>query len=218
MTIALTAQVRTAKGKSGAGRVRAAGQCPAVIYGPGSDPVPVQVDPKVFLKILSSAGENALLDINVVDADQKPLETKKAIVREIQYNPLKPLPTHVDFYLVSLDRAIEVKVPLVLRGVPNAVSTKIGTLNQQVHELHVECLPHLIPGKIEADVAALEIGDSLHVRDLAMPEGVTILDAADITIASVTAVHAEAETAVAPQLETAEPEVIRERKPAEGAE
>lgn len=216
MTIALSAQIRAAKGKSGAKKIRAAGQCPAVIYGPGSGPVAVQVDPKVFLKILASAGENALIDIGVVDQDRQPVETKKVIVREIQYDPLRPLPTHVDFYTVSLDRVIEVRVPLELRGAPAPVTAKIGTLNQQVHEVRVECLPHLIPAKITADVAALGIGDSLHVRDLAVPEGVTILDNADLTVASVTAVQAEVETAVAPQLETAEPEVIRERKPAEG--
>jgi large subunit ribosomal protein L25 len=211
MTIALTAQVRTGSGKSSARKIRNAGQCPAVLYGPAVEPLPVQVDPKIFLKILSASGENALIDLSVVDADQKPVETKKVIVREIQYNPFKVLPTHVDFYLVSLDRAIEVSVPIELQGVPAAVTQKIGTLNQQVHELTVECLPDRIPARIVADVSGLALGHSIHVRDLPIPEGVTVVDAPEVTVASVTGIHAEAEVA-APQTESAEPEVIRERK------
>jgi large subunit ribosomal protein L25 len=214
MSVALTAQIRTARGKGGAGRIRAAGQCPAVVYGPGAEPLAVQVDPKAFLKLLHAAGENVLIDLNLLDAAAQPVETRKVIVREVQYDPLRPLPEHVDFYVVNLERAIEVRVPIELVGTPEGVATKAATLTQHVHELNVSCLPTQIPAKITADVSGLAIGQGLHVGDLKVPAGVSVLDQPELTVAGVAAIHAETETAVAPQLETAEPEVIRERKPA----
>ena len=208
-SVALTAEIRVEKGKSGVNKVRARGLCPAVVYGPGTEAVPVSVDPKVFLKLVSTAGENTLIDLSVKGIDG----VKKVIVREVQYNPLEHLPIHVDFYLVSLDRAIEVRVPLELVGTPAPVAQKAGMLTQAVHELHVECLPTAIPTSITADVSGLQLGGSLHVRDLVVPAGVTILDSPDQTVAAVAGLQAETEAAPAPA-ETVEPEVIRERKPA----
>jgi large subunit ribosomal protein L25 len=208
-SVALTAEIRAEKGKSGVNKVRARGLCPAVVYGPGTEAVPVSVDPKVFLKLVSTAGENTLIDLSVKGIDG----IRKVIVREVQYNPLEHLPIHVDFYLVSLDRAIEVRVPLELVGTPAPVAQKAGMLTQAVHELHVECLPTAIPTSITADVSGLQLGGSLHVRDLVVPAGVTILDSPDQTVAAVAGLQAETEVAPAPA-ETAEPEVIRERKPA----
>jgi large subunit ribosomal protein L25 len=208
-SVALAAEIREERGKTGVNKVRARGLCPAVVYGPGTDAVPVSVDPKVFLKLVSTAGENTLIDLSVKGVDG----VKKVIVREVQYSPLKHLPIHVDFYTVSLDRAIEVRVPLELVGTPAPVAQKAGTLTQAVHELHVECLPTAIPASITADVSGLQIGGSLHVRDLVAPAGVTILDSPDQTVAAVPGLQAETAVAAAPA-ETAEPEVIRERKPA----
>lgn len=210
----LSARVRTDRGKNAMKRIRAAGACPGVVYGPGSEPVAVQVDPRAFLKVLHASGENVLIDLSLTDEADAPVGTRTVIVREIQYDPLQPLPAHIDFYLVSLDRVIAVKVPLELSGVPEAVATKAATLSQHLHELHVECLPAQIPARITADVSGLKVGEAVHVRDLPIPQGVTVLDAADLTVATVAPIHAEVEAAAAPQLETAEPEVIRERKPA----
>jgi large subunit ribosomal protein L25 len=209
-SVALAAEVRAEKGKTGVNKVRARGLCPAVVYGPGAESVAVAVDPKAFLKLVATAGENALIDLNVPGHGA----VQKVIVREIQYDPLKPLPIHVDFYVVSLDRLIEVRVPLELVGVPVPVAQKAGMLTQAVHELHVECLPTAIPASISLDVSGLTIGGALHVSDLTVPAGVTILDSPDQTVAAVAALQEEAAVVAAPA-ETAEPEVIRERKPAE---
>ena len=208
-SVALAAELRSETGKSGVNKVRARGLCPAVVYGPGAETLQVSVDPKTFLKLVATAGENALIDLSIKDGG----EARKVIVREVQYDPLKPMPIHVDFYLVSLDRAIEVRVPLELVGTPVPVAQKSGMLTQAMHELHVECLPGSIPASIKVDVSALGLGGSLHVRDLAIPAGVTVLDAPEHTVAAVAGLQAE--TAAAPATETAEPEVIRERKPAE---
>jgi large subunit ribosomal protein L25 len=181
-----------------------------VVYGPGTEPLRVSIDPKVFLKLVSTAGENALIDLNV----QGVAGAKKVIVREIQYKPLKQMPIHVDFYQVNLERTVEIKVALELVGTPVAVAQKSGTLTQAVHELRVECLPTAIPASITADVSGLVLGHSLHVRDLVVPAGVTILDSPDQTVAAVAALAAETAAVAAPAA-VAEPEVIRERKPAE---
>jgi large subunit ribosomal protein L25 len=210
-SVALAAELRNETGKSGVNKVRARGLCPAVVYGPGAEPLQVSVDPKSFLKLVAKAGENALIDLTVKDGG----EARKVIVREVQYDPLKPMPIHVDFYLVSLDRAIEVRVPIELVGTPVPVAQKSGTLTQNLHELNVECLPSAIPSSIKVDVSGLTLGASLHVSDLAVPAGVTVLDAPEQTVAAVAGLQAEVEAVAAPQLETAEPEVIRERKPAE---
>lgn len=209
-SVALAAEIRNERGTSGVNKVRARGLCPAVVYGPGTDPVSLAIDPKVFLKLVHTAGENALIDLTL--GGDAPV--KKVIVREIQYDPLKPMPIHVDFYLVNLDRAIEVRVPLELVGIPVPVAQKAGMLTQAMHELNVECLPTAIPASIKVDVSALGLGDSLHVRDLAVPAGVTVLDAPEQTVAAVAGLQAEAEVAPAAAT-TAEPEVIRERKSAE---
>lgn len=207
-SVALAAENRTEKGKTGVNKVRARGLCPAVVYGPGTEPLHVSIDPKVFLKLVSTAGENALIDLAITGGEG----AKKVIVRDIQYKPLKHMPIHVDFYLVNLERTLEIKVPLELTGTPVAVAQKAGTLTQAVHELHVECLPDAIPASITADVSGLVLGHSLHVSDLVVPAGVTILDSPDQTVAAV--VGLQAETVAAPAAEAAEPEVIRERKPA----
>jgi len=186
-SVALAGEIRTEKGKTGVNKVRARGLCPAVVYGPGAEPLAVSVDPKVFLKLVSTAGENALIDLSVTGGG----EMRKVIVREVQYHPLKALPIHVDFYVVSLDRLIEVRVPLELVGTPAPVAQKAGTLTQAVHELHVECLPSAIPASIKVDVSGLAIGGAVHVRDLTVPEGVTILDAPEQTVAAVAALQAE---------------------------
>ena len=212
-SVALAAENRTEMGKTGVNKVRARGLCPAVVYGPGTEPLHVSVDPKVFLKLVSTAGENALIDLAITGVEG----AKKVIVRDIQYKPLKQLPIHVDFYLVNLDRTIEIKVPLELIGTPAAVAQKAGTLTQAVHELHVECLPTAIPASITADVSGLALGHALHVRDLVLPAGVTVLDSPDQTVAAVAGLAAEV-APVAAAAEVAEPEVIRERKPADEKE
>jgi large subunit ribosomal protein L25 len=211
-TVALAAEIRTETGKSGVSKLRARGLCPAVVYGPGAAPLSVSVDPKVFHKLVATAGENALFDLALPgDAG-----VKKVIVREVQYDPFKPLPIHVDFYLVSLDRAVEVNVPLEFVGTPVPVAQKIGTMTQAMHEVRVECLPTAIPASIRVDVSGLGIGAALHVRDLALPEGVALVDSPDMTVVAVAGLMAE--EAAAPAAEAAEPEVIRERKPAEEKE
>lgn len=215
-SIVLTAQERTSTGKGGARKLRAEGFCPAVVYGPGVDAKPLQVDPRALQKLLHSAGENALIDLSVSGAGGES-STLKVIVREMTFPPLGDIPEHVDFYHVSLDRSLSVSVAVELTGVSEVVETKAGTLSQLVHELSVECLPTDIPESIKVDISSIKLGHSLHVSDLDVPAGVTITDSPDLPIVSLNAIREEEEEAeVAPELESAEPELVK--APKEGEE
>lgn len=202
-------------GKGGARKVRAAGHCPAVLYGRGVEPRALQVDPKSLEKLMSSAsGENTLIDLQITVAENKPAETTKVIIRDIQYRPLGDLPSHIDFYQVSLDRAITMTVPLDLVGTPLAVERKEGNLSQQLYELNIECLPGNIPSNIEVDISHLEVGQSVHVSDLPSLSGVTVIDSPGLSIASVKAMKEEVveEEEAVDELEAGEPEVIGAEK------
>lgn len=212
----LTAQERSGSGKGAARKIRAAGACPAVLYGPGTEPRLLTVDPKEFMKLLSSAGESSLIDLEVTGIGDKAAPSEKVIIRDLQYPPMGDLPSHVDFYRVSLDRSITITVPLEVTGTCEALENKAGTLSQQTHQLSVECLPTNIPSNIEVDISGLEVGGSLHVRDLVLPEGVTSPDNPDLAIVSINVmkeeeVVEEVEEA-APELESTEPEVIGQDK------
>jgi large subunit ribosomal protein L25 len=206
-------------GKGGARKVRAAGQCPAVLYGRGIEPRPLQVDPKSLEKLISVSGENTLIDLQITAAEKKQAETTKVIIRDLQYTPLGDLPSHIDFYQVSLDRAVTMTVPIELVGSPPVVERKEGTLSQQLYELNIECLPGDIPPKIEVDISALEVGQNIHVSDLVSLRGVTVIDSPGVSIATVSAVkEVEEEEEIAPELEAAEPEVIGAEKTEEEEE
>ena len=147
----LKAELRTATGKGASRKIRAGGGCPAVIYGRGSEARSLQVDPKELDHLLQSGGENALIDLEIGGGTGGSPETVKVIIRELHFSPTGNAPDHVDFYQVALDRKITIPVTIELIGTCEAVSSKRGTLSQQLHEVTVECLPGSIPEKIEAD-------------------------------------------------------------------
>jgi large subunit ribosomal protein L25 len=157
----------------------------------------------------------------VTGIGDKSSATEKVIIRDLQYPPMGDLPSHVDFYRVSLDRAISITVPLEVTGTCEDLENKAGTLSQQTHQLSVECLPTNIPSKIKVDISELVVGGSLHVRDLEFPEGVTSTDNPDLAIVSINAMKEEVVEEVeeaAPELESAEPEVIGQDKDEEKPE
>lgn len=207
-TFTLTAEERIKTGKGGARKVRAEGQCPAVIYGPGSDARNIKVDPKALLKLLQSGGESSLIDLRIT-ADGKEKESLKVIIRDVSYPPIGDRPEHIDFYSVSLDKTITMSVPITLTGECPAVTRKEGTLNQMAYEISIECLPMDIPENIELDISDLQLGHVLHVSDLQLAEAVKITDSPDTPLVALNVVReVEEEEEVEPELEAAEPEVI----------
>src|SRR5712671_8166010 len=213
--VSLAASPRSATGKGAARQARFRGRVPAVIYGHGRDTLPLEVDAKALEKALTGIEpESTLIDLTV---DGK---KARALIREIQRHPLRPDIIHVDFYEIHATEKVKLKVPVHLVGNPDGVRNAGGVLDQVTREVEIEVLPENIPDRVELDVSALKIGDSLHVRDLSIPNAV-ILTGADLTIATVVPPRAEevaAPTAEA-ATEVAEPELIRKvREDEEGAE
>jgi len=211
----VAAESRTEKGKNANRRLRASGRIPGIVYSGGKEAVSVAVSPKEIGNILRSAsGENTLFDLELEG------QRRKVIVKDYQREPIAGRLLHADFFEVALDKAIEVKVPVELVGIPVGVKTQGGMLDFVTRELEVSSLPLDIPERIVFDVAALEIGRYVRVSDLATSDKYQILTDADLVIAHVTAPRGEETPAAeaAPAEGGSEPEVIKKGKePGEAA-
>ncbi len=207
-TVALAAQSRTETGKGVARSLRRQALIPAVFYGPEVDPIPLILQSRELEKLITTgAGENILIDLNIEDG--KSTQSHRAMIKEIQVDPVKQNILHVDLYAISMDKKISVEVPITLTGTAIGVSDEGGILQQVSRTLEVSCLPDRIPEAFELEVTALAIGDSLHVSDLEIPEGVDVLAEDELTVASV----------VPPtKVEEIEPEVLEEEEEGEEVE
>jgi large subunit ribosomal protein L25 len=217
-TVDLKGVVRTAVGKEEAKRLRRALRIPGIVYGGSQGPLPVVVNPQELLSVLG-AGENVLINLSLGEAGGTTART--VILKELQMDPVKGRPLHVDFLEVSMERKVRVEVPLVLAGEPVGVKSKGGILEQPLRQLFVECLPLNIPERITVEVSGLDIGNAIHVRDLTVGEGVRILEDSGRVVASVVAPAAE-EVAAPVEEKPAEPEVVgkkeKEKEEAEAEE
>jgi large subunit ribosomal protein L25 len=211
----LTIQRREGTGKQLAKRLRRQGVVPGIVYG-GPTTEPVTVDPKAVLKMIAGhAGTTQLLTLKM-EGDGS---SRLAIIRAMQFDPVTERLLHVDLQEVSADRPISVRVAVHPVGEAVGVRDTKGILNLVLHEVTVSCLPTAIPERIDADVTALAIGDVLTIADLAVPQGVRVLNDPGQAVATVSPPMAEEETAPATTAAvTAEPEVLTERKPKEGEE
>jgi large subunit ribosomal protein L25 len=192
--VVLAAESGRPLGSRAVRRLRREGKIPGVIYGHGTDPVPVAIVARELRVALNSeAGANQLLSLDTGSG------TYLAIAREIQRHPVAQTVTHVDFVIVRRDEIISADVPITLIGEATEVHHGDGLVEQQMFTLPIHALPSDIPVAIEADISALTIGGQVRVSDLTLPAGVTT----DI----------ELETAVAIGQP---PRVVVEEEPAEG--
>ena len=212
--IPLTGTRRESIGKGAARKARAAGLIPGVLYGRGETPVALNVSAREFDLAVHRKGGNPIIGLALGGGEYT------ALIRDVQYDPVTRGIIHLDFQHISLTETIEVEVPIRLVGIPVGVKDGGGILEPIARELKVRCLPTVIPPAVDVDVSALNIGDSVHVRAISVPE-VTILTDPDVTVATVVppTVHVEEkpaeEAAVAPT-EPTEPEVIAKGKKEEG--
>lgn len=201
-------------GKGGARKARAAGHIPAVLYGHGQEPVPVSVQAREFdLALRGHKGGNPIVNLSVGGGGEY-----TALIRAVQYDPLTHGILHLDFQHISLTETIEVKVAVHLTGLPIGVKDGGGILETILREIEVRCLPTALPAAIEVDVSHLNIGDSVHVREVTVPN-VTILNDGAETIATVvppTVMEEKPAEAVVVEAAPSEPEVIAKGKKEEG--
>ncbi len=209
--------------KNAARRVRVAGKIPAVLYGPGHDPVAITVDPKQISRILfSETGHNTIFDVEV-----EGLPAAKAMIVDWQREPIKDQLIHIDLKRIALDKTLRVKVRVKLQGVAAGVKNSGGILDQVLREVEIECLPADIPASISADISHLELYQALRVSDLPHSGSIKFLNAEDATVAHVVSIREEAPTAAETEAAavaaagaaatTAEPEVAKKGKPEEAA-
>ena len=215
----LKAHKRTLLGRNAIKQIKEKGLVPGVIYGSNQTPTPLQVDNRELSTVLAHASsEHILVQLEIVDGDQN--TNKLALIQEVQHHPLKRGLIHVDFQAVSATEKITSSVPIETVGEALGVRTFGGLLEHSLRSLEVQCYPQDLPGVIRIDVTNLNIGESLHVRDIQLPAGVEAITDENLTAVSVVASRVGEEVTETAEQPTA-PEVITEKKveaKAEGAQ
>ena len=190
--IDLNTNIRTSRGNGAARVLRSKGQVPAVLYGPGTEPVLLSVNTLALEQVLkkSTAGE-VLVNLTIQNGDTT---NRTAMIREMQTHPVSRKFLHVDFYEIALDRKLRVGVPVVTKGKSKGV--ELGGILQIVRrEIEMLCLPLEIPDSIELDITDLDIGDAIHVQDIPLKEGLELPDDTNFTVLTVVSPKREEEPA-----------------------
>lgn len=210
----LTGKPRDGAGKGPARRLRASGKVPAIVYGRGLEaPAHIAVDPvEVKQAIASPLKFNTLITLQVEGQPDR-----LVLLKDYQQDPVTREMMHADFLAVRPNEEVKVNVPLVLVGKPEGV-TAGGILSQNRREIEVYVIPSAIPAKLEADVSALKVAQSLHIRDVALPPGVRVKSQVNYTVAVVNVPEKEELPAVvaAPAAGAAAPGAAPAAAPAEG--
>ena len=208
----LNVQARTAGTTNDARRLRKTGLIPAIVYGKGIEPKCISVNATEW-QMLS---RNELNILSLVEDGKETL----VLLKEVQHDPILNRASHLDFQAIRMDQKIKAHVAVRPGHELPAGASAGGLLEQNLHEIEVESLPQDLPEEIIVDVSGMNLGDIIHVGDIAMPEGVTAVTHADIVVfteVDESAAAAEEEAAPAEGEEAAEPEVIAEKKTEERA-
>ncbi|RKY18810.1 MAG: 50S ribosomal protein L25 [Planctomycetota bacterium] len=207
--VELKARLREELGTRAAKRLRRQGLIPGVIYGRGIEPVHIALKERELEPLLE--GGVRFVSVSVGDT------TYDAVVQDVHYDYLNERLLHIDLHRVLMTERIRIAVPLVFKGEPKC-GPGGGTVEKHLEELEVECVASEAPESIEVDLSVLDVGKSLHVGDLSLPEGVEALMAADVAVVSVVASRVEEESEVAEEEEEREPEVVKRPKKEEEEE
>lgn len=213
-TATLSATRRTGTGKGNARSLRREGQIPGVIYGHARKSQPLTIAERDLDKLLSRiSADNTVVELSIDGG------TSRALIREIQRHPFKRMILHIDFQELVAGERMTVRVPVRLVGIPVGVRLSGGVVDHTLRELTISVDPAHMPNQIDIDITDLDVGGSIHVSDVKVPEGVIVLDDPGAAVVVVATPRAAVE-AVAVETETpsTEPEVIRAKKPEEGAE
>jgi large subunit ribosomal protein L25 len=213
--IILQAELRDAIGTNRSKKLRHAGIIPAVVYSEGKENMPIQVQRGEFLKMLHQHRvENVIISLQIKDDKKK--KPRACMMKEIQQDPVKGEIQHIDFNEISLTKAIKVSVPVATKGEATGVKNDGGALELILWEIEIECLPTDIPKNIEIDISALKIADTVHIKDIAFPKNVKVLNEPDAIVLTIAAPMKEEVAAAVEGEEKPELEVIKEKKPEAG--
>jgi large subunit ribosomal protein L25 len=202
-TVVLKTEKREGKGSHRAEKLRRQGKVPGVLYGHKQATESLSVTLDDLLAVIKSGAR--VVDIQTASGQEK------AQLIEVQYDHLGKDLLHFDLKRVSADERIHVAVRIDLKGIAPGV-TAGGRLDQPMHSLHVECPAISVPDSIRVNIGALQVGEIIHVKELALPEGVKALDDPDLVVVHVLEAKAEPVPTEAAPTEGAEPEVIRKAK------
>lgn len=204
---ALKANKRTELGTQKTRALRKQGLTPCIIYGHGKDNLAIAIN-QHDLDVVLKHGER-LLEIDLGDAKEN------VLVKDVQYDTFGQVILHADLTRVDLTERVELTVSVVLRGTPAGL-TEGGVLQQRAADVIVQCVVTAIPEDIRVQVNDLNIGDAVHAKDLELPEGAVLITDPEQVICSVTVVAEEEPEPEAEEGDSAEPEVIGEKKDDEG--
>jgi large subunit ribosomal protein L25 len=215
--VILEVESRTATGGTACRRLRLAGKIPGNVYGLDRPPFKVSVNPKRIDELLRlGSGVNTVFQLSLAGEN----ETREAMIKELQRDPVTGSPVHVDFIRVDPMKKIQVKVPVRLVGTPEGVKNEGGIVDFVNRVVEVECLPTHIPDHLDVDVSELHINQNVTVAELIVAEGVEVLEDGEQIVAVVVAPRVEEAAPVEAEAEAAEeePEVAAKGKEAEEAE
>ena len=196
----LNARIRTETGKGPARRLRSVGRLPAIFYGPEINPIMLSIDYVQLRKIIKErSAESIIFDLRI-DSDED-AQSKKAMIKEIQRDPVTRDYLHLDLYEIAMGKELEVDIPVHLINTPIGVSEG-GILEHIRRKLRVSCMPEDMVDKIDVDVSGLDIGQSVHIKDVSFPPGLSSIEDENLPIAIV----------VAPTITAEEEEVVEEEE------
>jgi large subunit ribosomal protein L25 len=207
--VTIHAEKREESGKGVARTMRRQGMIPAIIYR-GGGAIPLKIPKQEITQLLNtSAGAQVMINLQFTDGDNK-----LALINEFQVDPVKRELLHADFYEILLTEEVKVNIHLTPVGEPIGVKRDKGIIQHLLREIEIECLPDKIPGHVQFDISALEIGQSFRVSDLTFEEDIKILTAPDEVIVNIIAPTVEEEAPVeeAAEPEVTEPEVMKKGK------
>ena len=203
-TMELHSELRVQTGKGAARKLRTAGKLPAILYGAKTDPIMLAMEYSELKKTLRGrSAENIIFDLTI--NGEKKGQSKKVMIKELQKDPVKRDYLHVDLYEISMAKELEVEIPIDLLNTPIGVDQG-GVLQHIRREVKAACLPEDLVDRIEVDVSGLDIGQSLHIRDISFPPGLKSLDDEDLAFVTVVAPTVTAEIEEGEEVEEGEVE------------
>ncbi len=215
--LGIKAKVRAEIGGRRPHRIRASGRVPAVLYGAGSSQA-LELNGREIAEALHGASSESVLIDLTLEGEGGVTTKKMALIREVQHDPLRDTIEHVDFHAIEENKKLRVEVPVHELGEAVGVRTGGGILDHNLRTLRVECLPKDLPERIDVDVSALEVGQAIHVGEVKLPAGVTVLNTKELPVFMVLLPKVEeAPTPEGAAAAAAEPEVIRQKKEGEEA-